>query len=117
MLKFSLLAITVPGLTKDVLLPSFSVELVKFSVPLFVITPWVAVQSKILLAAKVTVHPDAIVKDEPYEKVEVPLIVAIPVPLKVRTVEKLLGWAMLRPPVIARVGVVPVKFIVIPATP
>ena len=59
-LKVVPLAIVVPGLSKVVLLPILTVQLVKFKVPLFVKTACVLVQSIMLPDVKETVAADAI---------------------------------------------------------
>jgi hypothetical protein len=115
--RIALLAIVVPVLTNDEWAPRFNVPPVKFNVPLLVNVPLLAVKSIILPDVKVTVAPEDIVIDPLLAKLEVPLIVAIPVPLNVITTAELDACPILRPPVIASVGDVPVKFTVVPVIP
>lgn len=71
----------------------------------------------VLPNAKVTVVPDEIDIEAWYPKLDVPVMVAVPLPLNIMPIAAPDGCAMFNPAVIVRDGVVPVKLMVIPETP
>lgn len=96
--------------------PILNVAELRTSVPWLVNVPWLLVKSMTALGLNMHVAPDDIFIDPWYEKLDVPLIDAVPVPANVRTFEADDGCAIERPLDIVSVGD-PENVTVIPVTP